>query len=218
MENLLVNKRIYEDLTKEYKTSGYYSELIFLDRQEYADFLELGGNIFVFLGRSGAGKTTLANILTRKKGLSFLPRITTRPKRKDEQETEYLFKDISLLEEKELFSLKKYSGNYYALDRNTLIASLQSDEGKILIAGTYEGFLLKDIFPRISLVYIDSDENMARFSVKGRNDAVQYEMRHYLQGLDELSRNFSDYIVFNERDKLDQTLRVLESIVYSKKS
>lgn len=69
--------------------------------------------LLVLLGKSGAGKTTIANELCRKYGLSILPSYTTRPKRKktDTDHTYISLGEYMLLKNK--IATNYFDGNYY---------------------------------------------------------------------------------------------------------
>ncbi len=214
MRKLNITKEEYDELTREYKKTGFYREIIYPDNEEFSNYSELGSNIFVLLGISGAGKTTIANTITEKnKDIFHLPRITSREKRKYEGAGEYIFKNKNYFKNNDFFSLKEYASNYYAIDKGLLLNSLKSDRKVILVAGTYEGFILKDVLLPTTLIYIDSDRELANQHIINRDSEVKSGMRRSLQGLDEISKYFSDYIVVNRKNQLDKTIMKIEKIM-----
>lgn len=69
--------------------------------------------LLVLLGESGSGKTSIAEELSRRYGLSILPSYTTRPKRQatDKDHTYISLGEFMLLKNKVASNF--YSGNYY---------------------------------------------------------------------------------------------------------
>lgn len=69
--------------------------------------------LLVLLGESGSGKTSIAEELSRRYGLSVLPSYTTRPKRKptDKDHTYISLGEFMLLKNKVASNF--YSGSYY---------------------------------------------------------------------------------------------------------
>ncbi len=72
---------------------------------------------------------------------------------------------------------------------------------------------MKDVLLPTTLIYIDSDRELANQHIINRDSEVKSGMRRSLQGLDEISKYFSDYIVVNRKNQLDKTIMKIEKIM-----
>ena len=72
----------------------------------------MGNNIFLLIGESGSGKTTIANFLETK-GYKVLNSYTTRPKRTQNEKGHIFVKESNMPSQEEMVAYTYYNGNHY---------------------------------------------------------------------------------------------------------
>lgn len=119
------------------------------------------GITLIISGPTGVGKDTVANIIIEKYGAKKLTSFTTRPKRGDDKEGDYVF-----LTKKEYFTLLregkfidpepvKIHGHYYGLSVKNLKNLLDKEKLVILILAKNIPLIVKEMFPANTvLVYL----------------------------------------------------------------
>jgi guanylate kinase len=149
----------------------------------------------IICGPSGSGKDHLLRGLI-KKDLKYNPKITTRPRRKLEQEgIEYNFIDNQLFNEMlNSNSIKTYqhfliegSDWYYAISNQNF------DENQLFIMTPHEiSMLSSEDRKKCFIVYLDIDEVIRKNRIMKRNDNNDSIIRR-MKADDEDFKNFTEY-------------------------
>lgn len=84
--------------------------------------MEKGEFLFLLVGRSGSGKSSLAQSLNEAYGLTISRSYTTRPPR-TRDDNEYVFLPKDEFEKKSLCDSTNYNGQFYGIDTEGLDAA-----------------------------------------------------------------------------------------------
>ena len=142
--------------------------------------------IILLVGKSGSGKTTVADMLAEKYNLSVLKSYTTRPPRVNDDSHIVSIDEFNKLENKIAYT--EFNGNYYCataeqLDNNDIYVI--DPDGIEYLKEHYHGS------KRLIDIYIDCDEKTRRSRMKQRddtseqiesrisNDEIKFDMQKY---------------------------------------
>ena len=110
--------------------------------------------LFLFIGKSASGKTTIANLLEEREGLKQVQSYTTRPKRFEEETGHRFIDDQESYELKDIVASTSYNGYWYCA---TLEQVNESDIYVIDVDGAEELLHNHDMIDRdIHIIYFDT--------------------------------------------------------------
>ena len=120
------------------------------------------GHIYALSGCSGVGKTTFLNALfaTAPSNLRLLSRTTSRHRRTNEVEgVGYYYlpqKDFLLkIFANDFVHIEEYENNYYGIEAETILDTINSDEDGIIMAGVFGASKLKAVYGNhVSIVFM----------------------------------------------------------------
>ena len=177
--------------------------------------------LVVISGPSGAGKDAVLSRL-RERGVPahFTVTATTRPKREvnpadhefltflTDAEFDQLLADDGLLEHASVY------GNRYGVPKAQVRAALDSGKDVIMRVDVQGAATIKRLLPAALLIFLappSLEELEARLRARGLDDADVIRRRLDAAARELAEQSRFDYVVVNERDRLDETAdRVLE--------
>lgn len=110
--------------------------------------------LFLFIGKSASGKTTIANMLEERKGMKQVQSYTTRPKRFEGEVGHRFIEDEESYELKDIVASTLYNGYWYCA---TLEQVDEADIYVIDVAGAKELLYNHEMINRdIHIVYFDA--------------------------------------------------------------
>lgn len=176
--------------------------------------------VFLLDGASGAGKTSLSFLVSdMREDTEFVPRYTTRPRRADSDEREYLFltpqEFDQHIEHDDFIEYKHYEfGMSYGLPRQLLQSVL--DRGKHALAiinlGNVEA-AIKSLPTAITiLINVPHDTLRERLHQRSTHNDDQIEERLRNARLVDNLYGFYDHVVENSGDLHDAAVSVSELI------
>lgn len=176
--------------------------------------------IYLIVGDSGSGKTTIANLLNEKENFHKLITYTTRPIRPGEiNGLDYFFcskEDFILKNEKGFFlGVTYYSNNYYGIPKNELEKYVSSHKNILIIVDLNGVVEIKKKFKNSICIYLKtSDKDKAkRMKLRGESDKEIEERLKVSQDFDK----FSDYII-DSSESIDKVLdKILKIVSLNKK-
>lgn len=127
--------------------------------------------LFLFIGKSASGKTTIANMLEERKGMKQVQSYTTRPKRFKEETGHRFIEDEKCYELKDIVASTLYNGYWYCA---TLDQINEADIYVIDITGAKELLHNQDKIKRdIHIIYFDASvyERIKRMQNRCSTDA-----------------------------------------------
>ena len=154
--------------------------------------------LFLFVGKSASGKTTIATMLAKKKGLQQVESYTTRPPRYDGEKGHIFVNDTEFQNLGELAAYTFYNGNHYG---TTLEQINESDIYVVDVPGT-ESLLqkLQDDSRPIWIFYLDVSPYNRILRMQERGDSnnmivdrlVQDEKEDWYKQLDRLAWQYTN--------------------------
>lgn len=152
--------------------------------------------IYLILGKSCSGKTTLVNFVEEKYGISVIKQYTTR-KRRNSLDNEYFFVDKDEFLKKDIIYRKKYNGNLYGVSYQSL-CNINSDV--ILITDLRTAKKIKKKY-QAQIIYVRSP--LKQRIIRLKNGEVRNGFRIVIDILYEFDILFADKIINNYRGKAE---------------
>ena len=182
--------------------------------------------LIVISGPSGAGKdSVLRQLLRSETELVFVVTTTTRPMREEETEGfDYLFVSRDefalMVESGEFVEHAVVYGEHKGVSRKQIEVALESGKDVVLRLDVQGAARIKQIYPSALLVFLTpGGEDELRFRLdqretetSGRIDTLVNSARKERERRAEF-----DYVVLNQRDKLDQTVKEVREIVQAER-
>jgi guanylate kinase len=181
------------------------------------------GRVFVVSGPSGAGKTTLCDMLRKKyPELHYSISTTTRPQRVGEQDgVEYFFTTPEAfkkrIEEDNFVEWACVHGNYYGTGREIVERCLEKKENILLEVDVQGGISVKDKYPEDAvLIFISppSVEELKKRLFRRQTDTEEVISRRLANALSEMEKiPCYDFNVIN--DNIEDAFEKLKSVFIS---
>lgn len=183
------------------------------------------GKLFVIMGPSGVGKTTLVNALVADRACEAVMRVptyTTRKKRPGEVDgVDYFF--ITEVQFQELIKTggvlewsRAYRA-YYGLGRKIVENALEAGKTVLAVVDRLGAIQVKKLMPQVAIILIvapSADELRRRLELRssesGQNAEFRLQRAHEEAAL-EAANPIADYVVVN--DNLDVALESLKKLV-----
>ena len=190
--------------------------------------LKTDGSIFIFSSPSGAGKTTLVDLFSKKENFTISISHTTRNPRSNEVEgKDYYFvsqeKFETMIKQNEFLEFARVFNNLYGTTKTPVFQNLENGKNVLFDIDWQGAKQLKDssfknivsifiippskdaIYKRLKSRAITSGDNEK--AIENRMNKYETEMRH---------KNDYDHVVIN--DKLETCVDELEKIINNKRS
>jgi len=178
--------------------------------------------IIVFSGPSGAGKDSVLRRLLRSEAeLVFVVTTTTRPMREEEtQGFDYIFvtrdEFTLMVEAGEFIEHAVVYGEHKGVSRKQIEVALESGKDVVLRLDVQGAARIKQIYPSALLIFLTpGSEDELRFRLDGRETETSGRIETLVNSArkERERRTEFDYVVLNQRDKLDQTVKEVQEIV-----
>lgn len=176
-------------------------------------------NIFLITAPSGAGKTTIAQAITKHGEWIECISHTTREKREGEKHgLTYFFVDNdtfdTMLANGELAEHVTYNGNSYGISKAEIEFKLSKGQDVFIIV-EYEGYLqVKNQYPEAIgiFLYMSKEDCVANMLLRGDTlDQALSRAELYDEEMD--NSVWYDYVIKNVRDKQFETQNIIKSII-----
>ncbi|MCI0890033.1 MAG: guanylate kinase [Chloroflexi bacterium] len=182
-----------------------------------------GPLLVVISGPSCAGKdSVLALLRERQYPAHFTVTATTRPERESETFIRHMSESdfTELLENDGLLEHAEVYGYQYGVPKAPLREALDNGKDVIMRVDVQGAETIKQLVPAAVLIFLtlpSIDEIEARIRSRGQDDeaTVQRRLKAAVRELDELPK--FDYVVVNERDRLDDTVDKVEAILLAER-
>lgn len=182
--------------------------------------------LIVLSGPSGAGKDTL---LTRMKKsgypLKYITTVTTRAQRaKERDNVNYHFvpttKFQKMIKNNELLEWANVYGNWYGVPRQPVKKALDSGQDVIVKIDIQGAATIKKILPEAVFIFVippSMEELVTR--LKQRHTESPFNLALRIKTAEEEIKQLPlfDYIVVNKRDKIDQAVSEIKTIITAEK-
>jgi guanylate kinase len=176
--------------------------------------------VFFLDGASGTGKTTLAlMVASHRTDVSLIPRYTTRPKRADSDEREYVFISKEEFEELrdagEFIESRDYDfGMSYGLPKAPIDIALRSNRHALAIVNLGRIKVAKSNCPDAIAILIDAPPAIIEYRLLNRGVHSEDQIAERLKNAASVDqyRDAYDYIVPNAED-LDSAAQHLNLII-----
>tara|TARA_B100000674_G_scaffold381299_1_gene324088 strand:+ start:290 stop:925 length:636 start_codon:yes stop_codon:yes gene_type:complete len=187
------------------------------------------GSIFIFSSPSGAGKTTLVKLVSKKENFTISISHTTRkPRSKEVNGKDYHFVDDktfqSLIKQREFLEYAKVFGNYYGTSRSPVIKNLSEGinilfdidwQGSKQIKSQSKNFNIFSFFvlpPSKEVLFerLSNRDMKDKLIASERMKEFYKDIKHWVD---------YDYVVINDNLEIcyNEVIEVIENIVSSKK-
>ena len=187
------------------------------------------GSIFIFSSPSGAGKTTLVKLVSKKENFTISISHTTRkPRSKEVNGKDYHFVDDktfqSLIKQKEFLEYAKVFDNYYGTSRSPVIKNLSEGinilfdidwQGSKQIKSQSKNFNIFSFFvlpPSKEVLFerLSNRDMKDKLIASERMKEFYKDIKHWVD---------YDYVVINDNLEIcyNEVIEVIENIVSSKK-
>ena len=182
--------------------------------------------LVVLSSPSGAGKDA---VLTRMKALSYsfkyITTVTTRPQRPNERDsvdyhfvTEQRFQEM--LSNNELLEWANVYGNWYGVPKQPVEQALKRDKDVIVKVDVQGAATVKNIMPQAILIFLmppSMEELVDR--LEHRHTESPFDLALRIKTAEEEIKKLPqfDYVVVNQRDKIDLAVSDLKAIITAEK-
>lgn len=173
--------------------------------------------IFVFVGPSGAGKTTLIDGIKNELNIPNLITHTTREKRKGEVNGEnYYFVSVEEFNKLDKIEYAEYSGNYYGLSKNEIDNKLKYNN-QVLITQEKNGALkTKEVYgDSVKIIYLYVSLETMKRRMKDRGDSeevISQRINNAINSKEFDNINIADYVLINEDGMLENNIELFKTI------
>lgn len=176
-------------------------------------------SIFLITAPSGAGKTTIADIIAKQGNWNECISHTTRPMREGEVEGKtYYFTDIENFEDAysmgEFAERVTYDGQYYGITHSEISRVL--DAGKhVYIIVEYEGYKqVKELYPEAIGIFLYMTQEECVQNMLSRGDSTNgVEKRSSTYEREMKNRWNYDYVIRNVKNKQSATVSIINAII-----
>lgn len=152
-------------------------------------------NLYLFVGRSGSGKSTIVNYLTKYLHEKQVVSNTTRPRRFPEEDSYHFLSNAEFDALKNVIAPTMFAGNRYAVTANDLNAGsfyIVDIPGIIELKKHYTNRPIKVIG-----IHSTDEELLARMTARGDdNDSIQVRLKHDEQKFEAMF-DYCDIIIRN---------------------
>lgn len=183
--------------------------------------------VIVISGPSGVGKdTVIEHMRLAHPDYAFAVTATTRPRRPGEIDgVHYIFMEtaefVDARERGEFMEAAEVYGNLYGVPRERVRRSLQAGKNVVVKVDVQGAASIRTLAPDGIFIFL-APPSMAELTARLRNrktDDPEVLMRRLATASRELRRACEfDYVVFNERDRLDDTLATIDAIITAENS
>ena len=182
--------------------------------------------LIVLSGPSGAGKDA---VLSRMKEAGypaqFITTATTRPQRANEEDNvAYKFvseKDFQkMLKNKELLEYANVYGNWYGVPREPVRKALEAGRDTIVKVDVQGAATLKKLLPEAVFIFLTcptTEELETRLRERQTESEFDCDLRLKTAVAEMKQLPLFDYIVFNERNEIEQAASAIEAIITAEK-
>jgi guanylate kinase len=182
--------------------------------------------LIVLSGPSGAGKDA---VLSRMKEAGypaqFITTATTRPQRANEEDNvAYKFvseKDFQkMLKNKELLEYANVYGNWYGVPREPVRKALEAGRDTIVKVDVQGAATLKRLLPDAVFIFLTcptTEELETRLRERQTESEFDCDLRLKTAVAEMKQLPLFDYIVFNERNEIEQAASAIEAIITAEK-
>ena len=181
------------------------------------------GIIVILASQSGAGKTTLVNLISQKKKFINSVSHTTRSPRSNEVDgVDYHFispkQFKELIAKKEFYEYAKIFENYYGTLKKNVDATILKND--IIFDIDWQGTKQLSKFKNLNIIKIyliaDNKEELKKRLLK-RNQNTKEEIKKRFNSFDEDVKHWKDYDYILINKNLDVCFRQIENIILCKK-
>lgn len=178
--------------------------------------------LIVISGPSGIGKDTVVKgMKDRKFPFHFVITATSRPPRENEVDGEdYFFyskeKFEEMIEGGEFLEHAWVYSAYKGVPKSQVREALESGEDVVMRLDVQGAETVHNLCPDAILIFLTAQSNAEWLQrLKDRHSETNEELQVRIETAREeyLTLDIFDYIIINEKDKLDRTLDVIESII-----
>ena len=183
--------------------------------------------LIVISGPSGVGKDT---VLSKMKGLAkpyhFTVTATTRPMRSTEQNgVDYIFvtKKIfcKMIESDEFLEWAEVHGNHYGIPRQQILDAMKNGNDIIVKPDIQGAKTIKKIYPNAVLIFLappDINELSTRLTLRMTESSSELKARLKTAKQEMRKKDQFDYVVVNHHNKIDGTIKEIETIIHKEKT
>ena len=182
--------------------------------------LKTGGFIFIFSSPSGAGKTTLVKLVSkRKKFITSISHTTRKPRSNEIKGKDYHFvsnKNFkNLIEKNQFLEYAKVFDNYYGTSKKPVIKNL-SNGMNVLFDIDWQGSQQLSKFKQLNLVKVfilppNKEELEKRLIARNQDDKDAIKRRMLAYSKDVVHQKDYDYVLIN--DNVDDCFNKLKKII-----
>ena len=181
--------------------------------------------LILLSGVSGVGKNTvIANLLERRKNLSFMLSGTTRPRRNSEKDANYIYmtKEEFACREKngDFFETQQVHGNMYGILKDSLLkASEDREKDYIKDIDVYgnkkvRGFLKGKA--KVLSIFLDAPDDVLAERLRGRGEEEE-RIKVRLSRAEEERAHKKDYDAVIENIDLEKTIKTILELIKKNK-
>ena len=181
--------------------------------------------LILLSGVSGVGKNTvIANLLERRKNLSFMLSGTTRPRRNSEKDANYIYmtKEEFARREKngDFFETQQVHGNMYGILKDSLLkASEDREKDYIKDIDVYgnkkvRGFLKGKA--KVLSIFLDAPDDVLAERLRGRGEEEE-RIKARLSRAEEERAHKKDYDAVIENIDLEKTIKTILELIKKNK-
>jgi len=178
--------------------------------------------MIIISGPSGVGKdTVIEHMRLAHPDYAFAVTATTRPRRPGEIDgVHYIFMELHEFDDArqrgEFLEAAEVYGNYYGVPRERVRRALRAGKNVVVKVDVQGAASIRSVAPDGIFIFL-APPSMAELTARLRNrktDDPEALMRRLATASRELRRACEfEYVVFNERDRLDDTLATIDAII-----
>lgn len=174
--------------------------------------------IFIFVGPSGAGKTTLIDKIKDELNIPNLITHTTRAKRIGEVDGKnYHFVSVEEFNKLDKIEYTKYSENFYGLSKKEIDNKLKYND-KVLITQEKSGALkTKEIYgDSVKIIYLYVSLETMRQRMRDRGDSeesINKRINNAISSNEFENIKIADYVLINEDGMLKNNIELFKTIL-----